>query len=87
MTPNRFRTVQQYEPVLGLGGFGYVNEILSVATAAYGMFGPKPKVDLDAVVFTQQPPPPVYQNWTPAIVIGGFAAVALTLILTKPKRK
>lgn len=81
-----YQTIPSYRPHQGLAGYGMVAEIagaaLQVGTAAYGIYGPKPNVNVDAVIYSAQPPPPVYRNFTPALVIGGVALIALVMIGT-----
>jgi hypothetical protein len=72
--------------VSGLSGFGYVSEALAIATTAYGIFGPKPKENVSVPVYTPQPPPPTYQNFTPILVAGAFGAIILAVILTNKKK-
>jgi len=81
--PFTYTTTSRLSP----DGYGVVTEALQVAVAAYGMFGPKPKVNLDVPVYTPQPPPPTPVNWTPVIIMAAFGVIGLTLIMTKPKRK
>jgi len=73
--------------VVGLSGFGYVSEALAIATTAYGIWGPKPKENVSVPVYTPQPPPPTYQNFTPILVAAGFGAIILAVILTNKKKK
>lgn len=83
----KYPSIPLARPVNGLAGYGYAAEIAQVALAAYSMFGPKPKVTVDVPVYSAQPPPPTYINWTPAIVLVGIAAIGLTMIATRPKRR
>jgi uncharacterized membrane protein len=79
------KSVSMYQPVDGLAGYGYVAETAALAMTAYSIWGKKPKVNVDVPIYSSQPPPPTYVNWTPTIVLVGIAAIGLTMIATSKK--
>lgn len=82
------RSVSIFTPADHQAGFGYVAEIAQLAGQAYGIFGPQVKANVYAPVpQLAQPAPPVMRNWTRELIVGGFAVVALALILTPKKRR
>jgi len=85
-----------YHP--SLNSFSFSSEIIGgltnasqaiLAGGAWNLFNPKPVAPFVVDVTlppAAQPAPPVVQDWKPALVITGFVALTLTLILaSKPK--